>query len=53
MQDLYQPQGSSRRNLTLRLVYRHQDRTLTDQEVDREHARLGEILLRDLPISFP
>ncbi|MFW6177873.1 MAG: phenylalanine--tRNA ligase subunit beta [Desulfohalobiaceae bacterium] len=53
LQDLYQPQGSSRRNLTLRLVYRHQERTLTDQEVDQEHARLGEILLRDLPISFP
>ncbi|MFP4391464.1 MAG: phenylalanine--tRNA ligase subunit beta [Desulfohalobiaceae bacterium] len=53
LQDLYQPQGSAKRNLTLRLIYRHQERTLTDKEVDQEHARLGDLLLQDLPVSFP
>ncbi|MGM0423337.1 MAG: phenylalanine--tRNA ligase subunit beta [Thermodesulfobacteriota bacterium] len=53
LQDLYQPQDSSKRNLTLRLIYRHQERTLTDKEVDQEQARLGDLLLQDLPVSFP
>lgn len=53
LQDVYQPKGSPKQNITLRLVYRHSDKTLTDKEVDQEHSRLGSRLLQELPVSFP
>ncbi len=53
LQDIYQPWDGSKRNITLRFVYRHHKKTLTDKEVDQEHNRLGQQLLQDLPVSFP
>jgi len=38
------------RNLTFRLTYRHQARTLKDKEVDKEHGRMLEGLLKKLPV---
>jgi len=51
--DVYQPQGSEERNLTLRLTYRDPNRTLTDSEVDVQHRGLAEHLLQSLPLRFP
>ncbi len=51
--DLYQPRQGSERNLTLRMIYRHAQRTLTDKEVDAEHQRLGQAVLDSLPVRFP
>ena len=51
--DIYQPPETSNRNLTLRMVYRHPERTLTDREVDNEHGKLGDHLQRTLPVRFP
>jgi phenylalanyl-tRNA synthetase beta chain len=51
--DLYQPKQRSECNLTLRMIYRHEQRTLTDKEVDAEHHRLGQTVLDSLPVRFP
>ncbi len=51
--DIYHPPDSLKRNITLRVVYRHPERTLTDREVDEEHGKLGDHLLRNLPVHFP
>ena len=51
--DIYQPPETSNRNLTLRMVYRHPERTLLAEEVDSEHGELGNHLLQTLPVRFP
>jgi phenylalanyl-tRNA synthetase beta chain len=51
--DIYQPQEGDNRNITLRMVYRHPERTLQAEEVDSEHGELGNHLLRALPVQFP
>ncbi len=38
------------RNLTFRLTYRHAARTLKDKEVDKEHGRMLDGLLKKLPV---
>jgi phenylalanyl-tRNA synthetase beta chain len=53
LQDIYQPEGSQERHITLRLTYRHPRKTLTDREVDKQHNDLGEFLLQSLPVRFP
>lgn len=40
------------RNLTFRLTYRHQARTLKDKEVDKEHGRMLDGLLAKLPVRL-
>ena len=40
------------RNLTFRLTYRHGSRTLKDKEVDKEHSRMLEGLLKKLPVRI-
>ena len=51
--DIYQPEGSAERSLTLRMTYRHPSKTLTDREVDKQHSRLGQLLIDALPLRFP
>lgn len=51
--DVYQPEKSKSRNLTLRMTYRHGQKTLKDKEVDKIHTRLGKSILEALPVSFP
>lgn len=51
--DIYQPENSEERNITLRLTYRHPQKTLTDKEVDKKHSELGQTLIKTLPLRFP
>lgn len=51
--DLYQPSEQTERHLTLRMRYRHAEKTLTDREVDALHSALGQSLTAKLPIRFP
>ena len=53
LKDLYQPEKAAERNLTLRITYRHQRKTLTDKEVDKQHTLLGQKLMDSLPVRFP
>lgn len=51
--DVYAPQGESgERNLTFRLTYRHQTKTLKDKEVDKEQGKLLDTLTKALPVRF-
>ncbi len=51
--DVYRPSLESKPHFTLRFVYRHPSRTLTDKEVDELHMKLGKYILEKLPIRFP
>lgn len=50
--DIYAPDGSTERNVSFRLVYRHAARTLKDKEVDKVNARIGQHLVEKLPVHF-
>lgn len=50
--DIYQPEDSAEQKFTLRLTYRHPNKTLKDKEVDTVHTRLGKHLLSQLPVRF-
>ncbi|MFP4316659.1 MAG: phenylalanine--tRNA ligase subunit beta [Desulfovibrionales bacterium] len=51
--DIYQESADAHeRNLTLRLTYRHPERTLKDTEVDKVHQKLAQALLDNLPIRY-
>jgi len=51
--DVYLPPERQEKKLTLRLTYRHPERTLKDSEVDREQQKLADLLLKKLPVGFP
>jgi len=51
--DVYLPQEQKEKKLTLRLTYRHPERTLKDSEVDRQQQKLADLLLKKLPVGFP
>jgi phenylalanyl-tRNA synthetase beta chain len=46
--DIYRSEriGKGRKNVTIRLVYRSQDKTVSQQDVDQEHSRLTEETLK-------
>jgi phenylalanyl-tRNA synthetase beta subunit len=46
------PDGSGRVRTTQRLVYRHPERSLTQDEVNASHERLRRELSERLPIRF-
>ncbi len=46
------PDGNGRVRTTLRLVYRHPERSLTQDEVNAEHMKLREGLAERLGVSF-
>ncbi|WP_291320001.1 phenylalanine--tRNA ligase subunit beta [Desulfonatronospira sp.] len=50
--DVYLPPEKQEKKLTLRLTYRHQERTLKDSEVDKEQQKLADLLLKKLPVGF-
>ena len=50
--DIYQPEDSAEQKFSLRLTYRHPNKTLKDKDVDKVHTRLGEYLLSQLPVRF-
>lgn len=50
LQDLYDPPHGGERNLTFRLTFRHADRTLQDNEVDREREKIVAALVQSLPV---
>ncbi|MFW5791872.1 MAG: phenylalanine--tRNA ligase subunit beta [Desulfohalobiaceae bacterium] len=49
--DVYQPEDPGVHNLTLRMTYRHPQRTLKDKEVDKVHNSLAEGLTKALPVQ--
>lgn len=50
MTDLFEPEGGEARNVTVRLTYRHAERTLKDKEVDKRHAAVVAGLTKALPV---
>ncbi len=49
----YVPEGvEDERNLSFRLTYRHASKTLKDKEVDKQHKRVVDELLKKLPIRI-
>ncbi|MBU1002695.1 MAG: phenylalanine--tRNA ligase subunit beta [Proteobacteria bacterium] len=50
MVDLYEPDGGDVRNVTVRLTYRHAEKTLKDKEVDKRHSKVIEGLQQALPV---
>jgi phenylalanyl-tRNA synthetase beta chain len=50
--DLFVPEGGGERNLTFRLTYRHDARTLKDKDVDKEREALTRHLSDALGVRF-
>lgn len=48
--DCYQPEDADTRNLTVRLTYRHTERTLKDKEVEKKHSKVVKNVLDALPV---
>lgn len=49
--DVYHPQDAAVRHVTVRVVYRHPERTLKDKEVDKVHSRLVSRIVQQLPVQ--
>ncbi|WP_461209118.1 phenylalanine--tRNA ligase subunit beta [Desulfocurvus sp. DL9XJH121] len=52
MVNLFVPEGGDERNVTVRLTYRHKERTLKDKEVDKRHAKVVAELQKALPVRI-
>ena len=50
MVDLYEPEGGDERNITVRLTYRSDKKTLKDKEVDKRHKKVVDGLVKALPV---
>lgn len=50
--DLYLPKSGEERNLTYRLTFRHPDRTLQDNEVDKERDKVAKFLVEKMPVRI-
>ena len=50
MVDLYEPEGDEERNITVRLTYRSDKKTLKDKEVDKRHKKVVDGLVKALPV---
>jgi len=48
--NVYQPEPGGERNLSLRLTYRHAERTLKDAEADKAHAKVVDAVTAALPV---
>ena len=51
--DRYLPPDGGKQNLTFRLTYRHDAKTLKDKEVDALHAKLGQAMTDLAPVRIP
>lgn len=50
--DSYTPESATERNLTFRLTFRNPDRTLKDNEVDREREKVADFLRKELNVKI-
>ncbi len=50
--DVFTPEKSSERHLTVRLTFRHPSRTLKDKEVDKEREKVANSLVKTLSVRF-
>jgi phenylalanyl-tRNA synthetase beta chain len=50
--DVFTPEESSERHLTVRLTFRHPSRTLKDKEVDKEREKVANSLVKTLSVRF-
>lgn len=50
--DLFTPEDAAQHNLTFRMTYRHESRTLKDKEVDKVHTALTTALTQNLPVKL-
>lgn len=48
--DNFEPEGNNERNLTFRLTFRHDGRTLKDNEVDKERENVASSVQKALPV---
>ncbi len=51
--DVYYPEESREKKLTMRFTYRHKERTLQDEEVNWMHQHIADTLQEKLPVGFP
>ncbi|MDR2488306.1 MAG: phenylalanine--tRNA ligase subunit beta [Desulfovibrio sp.] len=50
--DYFEPDGREERNLTFRLIFRHAERTLRDEEVDKQRDAIAASLQKSLPVQI-
>lgn len=48
--DIFEPEDKNERNLTFRLTFRHLERTLKDNEVDKERENVASSVQKALPV---
>ncbi len=48
---VYEPEGSDTRNITVRLTFRRDDRTLQDSEVEKEREKIASAVSRQLGVK--
>ena len=49
---VYEPGGSDTRNITVRLTFRRDDRTLQDSEVEKEREKIAAAVSRQLGVKI-
>ena len=47
---VYEPDGSEARNITVRLTFRRDDRTLQDNEVEKEREKIASSIMKQLGV---
>ena len=50
--DVYEPKGGEERNITCRLTFRKEDRTLQDGEVDKEREKIAAFVVKSLGVRI-
>lgn len=53
--DLYKGNkiGENKKSLTFKLIYQHKERTLSDEEVNKENSRIAKFLIKHFNAEFP
>ncbi|WP_084650643.1 hypothetical protein [Desulfovibrio litoralis] len=49
--DVFSPEGKNERNLTIRLTFRHAEKTLKDTDVDKERETIVNAIQKTLGLS--
>ena len=50
--DCYEPDGKAERNLTIRLTFRHKERTLKDSEADKQRDQIAAAVQKALEVRI-
>ncbi len=50
--DVFTPEQGAEHNLTFRMTYRHESRTLKDKDADKAHQALTAALTKELPVRL-